>query len=31
LWAAVSAYTESDFRHHMEELKRITGDAFNYL
>lgn len=31
LWAAVLAYTEVDFRHHMEELKKINKDAFNYL
>jgi hypothetical protein len=31
LWAAASAYTEADFRHHMEELKKMNVDAFEYL
>jgi hypothetical protein len=31
LWARTSAYTVANFRHHMKDLKRINGDAFNYL
>jgi hypothetical protein len=30
-WAAVSTSTEVDFRHHMEELKRINVNTFEYL
>ena len=31
LWAAASAYTKADFRQHMEQLKAINEDAFNWL
>jgi hypothetical protein len=31
LWKASSSYTEVDFRIHMEEIKRISPDAFDYL
>jgi hypothetical protein len=31
LWGAASSYTEADFRHHMEELRKINLAAFDYL
>ncbi|XP_062164908.1 uncharacterized protein LOC133871483 [Alnus glutinosa] len=31
LWKAASSYTEVDFKIHMEEIKRISLDAFDYL
>ncbi|XP_062161919.1 uncharacterized protein LOC133868944 [Alnus glutinosa] len=31
LWKAASSYTEVGFRIHMEEIKRINPDAFDYL
>jgi hypothetical protein len=30
LWGAASSYTEADFRHHMEELRKINPAAFDY-
>jgi hypothetical protein len=31
LWACATSYTEFEFRQHMEELKKINKDAFEYL
>jgi hypothetical protein len=31
LWAAASAYTEEEFRRHMEELKGLNEDAYEFL
>jgi len=31
LWNVASSYTEVGFRIHMEEIKRISLDAFDYL
>ena len=31
LWAAASAYTETDFFKEMDELKNISEYAYNYL
>jgi len=30
-WAAASAYTEVEFTVHMEQLKRMNGETFEYL
>jgi hypothetical protein len=31
LWAAASAYTDIEFRYHMEEIKKLNPTAFEYL
>jgi hypothetical protein len=31
LWAAASAYTDIEFRYHMEEIKKLNPAAFEYL
>jgi hypothetical protein len=31
LWAAASAYTDIEFRYHMEEIKKLNPAAFRYL
>jgi len=31
LWAATSSYTDIEFRHHMEEIKKLNLAAFEYL
>ncbi|XP_059434802.1 uncharacterized protein LOC132167790 [Corylus avellana] len=31
LWAAATAYTEHEFTTHMEELKKLSKDAYDYL
>jgi hypothetical protein len=31
LWATTSAYTEVEFTAHMDELKRMSSDAHEYL
>jgi hypothetical protein len=31
LWAAASSYTDIEFRHHMEEIKKLNHAAFEYL
>ncbi|XP_062147750.1 uncharacterized protein LOC133856711 [Alnus glutinosa] len=31
LWAAASSYTDIEFRHHMEEIKKLNLAAFEYL
>jgi hypothetical protein len=31
LWKAASSYTEVDFRFQMEEIKKVSHDAFDYL
>jgi hypothetical protein len=31
LWKAASAYTEVEFRFQMEEMKKVSPDAFDYL
>jgi hypothetical protein len=31
LWVATSSYTDIEFRHHMEEIKKLNLAAFEYL
>jgi hypothetical protein len=31
LWATNSSYTDIEFRHHMEEIKKLNPTAFEYL
>jgi hypothetical protein len=31
LWAAASSYIDIEFRHHMEEIKKLNPAAFEYL
>lgn len=31
LWAAAAAYTENQWRHEMEELKKLSVPAWKYL
>jgi hypothetical protein len=31
LWAAALAYTEVEFKYHMEDIKRLNHAAFEYL